>query len=60
LARCPECGKPLVKRTVKGRYECENESCPVIYVCYPDVPSSRVVVYDATKRENIGKTVLSS
>ena len=51
MAKCQECGKPLVKRTRKGRYECENEGCPVIYVQYPNVPALRVVIYESSKNE---------
>jgi ribosomal protein L37AE/L43A len=50
MANCPECGKPLVKRTVKGKYQCENENCPVIYVRYPNVPALRVVVYESSAK----------
>ena len=50
MANCPECGKPLVKRTVKGKYQCENKNCPVIYVRYPNVPALRVVVYESSAK----------
>ena len=50
MAKCPECGKPLVKRTVKSRYQCENEDCSVIYVQYPNVPALRVVIHESPKK----------
>lgn len=50
MAKCPECGKPLVKRTRKGKYNCENEQCSVIYVRYPNVPALRAVVYEASRK----------
>lgn len=50
MAKCPECGKPLVKRTRKGKYNCENEKCSVIYVRYPNVPALRVVVHESSKK----------
>jgi len=52
MAKCPECGKPLVKRTRKGRYHCENEDCAVIYVRYPNVPALRVVVFESSKEKS--------
>jgi len=44
LVSCPDCGEPLVKESNKGKYNCENESCPVIYVEHPFKPGIRRVV----------------
>ena len=30
--RCPDCGKPLVKEVMGGKYHCRNPVCPVIWV----------------------------
>ena len=35
---CLGCGKPLKKRLSIGRYYCENESCNVVFVKYPNKP----------------------
>ena len=34
---CPDCGFPLVKRSVNGRYFCDNPDpeCPMIYGVAP-------------------------
>jgi hypothetical protein len=57
MARCPECGEPLAKKTTKSKYICENDSCPVIYVRYPNVPALRVVVYESSKKQVKSQTV---
>jgi len=60
MVNCSKCGKPLVKRSSKGRYYCENESCPVIFVQRPYTLAIRRIVYKPSASENtirkIGKT----
>jgi ribosomal protein L37AE/L43A len=36
---CPGCEKPLIKKTKKGKYYCENERCQVIFVKRPYNPN---------------------
>ena len=47
---CPECGKPLRKKTHKSRYFCENSTCSVVFVRHPDNQSMMEIVYRAGAR----------
>jgi hypothetical protein len=49
---CPGCGKPLTKKSSKGRYYCENDCCPVIYVQRPYNFAIRKIVYKPSASEN--------
>jgi ribosomal protein L37AE/L43A len=51
IVKCPGCGKPLAKRSSKGRYYCENESCPVIFVQRPHNPAIRKIIYKPSASE---------
>jgi len=51
MVDCPGCGKPLVKRSSKGRHYCETESCPVIFVLRPHNPAIRRIVYKPSASE---------
>jgi len=52
---CPGCGKPLTKRT-KGRYYCENESCNVVLVKYPNNPDNTEIFFKpSTSKKTIMK-----
>jgi ribosomal protein L37AE/L43A len=51
MANCPGCGKPLVKRSSKGRYYCETEGCPVIFVQRPHNIAIRRIVYKPSTSE---------
>jgi hypothetical protein len=48
----PGCGKPLVKRSSKGRYYCENDGCPVIFVQRPHNVAIRRIIYKPSASEN--------
>jgi ribosomal protein L37AE/L43A len=52
MVNCPGCGKPLVKRSSKGRYYCENDGCPVIFVRYPHNLAIRSIVYKPSASED--------
>jgi ssDNA-binding Zn-finger/Zn-ribbon topoisomerase 1 len=45
---CPECGKPL--RKSKSKYGCENSACSVIFVRYPNKPSTMEIKYKTSVR----------
>jgi NAD-dependent DNA ligase len=45
MVNCPECGKPLKKKTRKSRYLCENSACPAIFVRNPDRRSIMEITY---------------
>ena len=30
--RCPDCGRPLSKEVMGGKYHCDSPVCPVIWV----------------------------
>ena len=49
--KCPGCGKPLVKRSSKGTYNCETESCPIIFVQRPFNATIRRIVYKSSATE---------
>jgi len=51
MVNCPGCGKPLARRSSKGRYYCENESCPVIFVQRPHNLAIRKIVYKPSASE---------
>mgnify|MGYP007084717874 FL=1 len=51
MVECPGCGNPLAKRSSKGRYYCDNESCPVIFVQRPDNLAIRRIVYKPSASE---------
>jgi hypothetical protein len=40
---CPDCGKPL-KKGEHAKHFCENDSCLVIYVRFPDKESIMEIV----------------
>jgi hypothetical protein len=50
MVNCPECGKPLVKQNTGNKYNCENESCNVIYVKYPFNIAIRTVVHSSLRK----------
>jgi hypothetical protein len=49
---CPHCGKPLTKESGKNKYCCENERCPVVFVCSPTNPFKRKVVFESSVMES--------
>ena len=51
LVKCPGCGKLLAKKSKKGRYYCETESCPVIFVQRPHILDIRKIFYKPTVSE---------
>jgi hypothetical protein len=51
MADCPGCGKPLAKKSTKGRYYCETESCPVIFIQRPNNPAIRKIIYKPSVSE---------
>jgi len=56
IAYCPGCGKPLAKRTGKGKYYCENEGCQVIFVKYPYNPEIAEIFFKpSTSKKTIRK-----
>jgi len=52
MVNCPGCGKLLVKRSLKVRYCCENDGCPVIFVRHPDNLALREIIYEPSANEN--------
>jgi len=56
MVNCPGCGNPLVKRSSRGRYYCENDGCPVLFVRYPHNLAIRSIVYEpSTSKDAIKK-----
>jgi NAD-dependent DNA ligase len=51
IVSCPGCGKPLAKKSSKGRYYCDNENCPVIFVQRPYNASIRKIFYKPSASE---------
>ena len=51
---CPVCGEYLVKGS-ESKYNCENESCPVIFVRCPSEPAKKRVAYTSFVRKEIQK-----
>ena len=49
--KCPGCGKPLVKKSSKGRYNCETENCPIIFVQRPFNAAIRRIVYKPSAKK---------
>lgn len=45
IVKCPGCGKPLAKKTTNGKYCCETESCPIIFVQRPYNFAIRKIVF---------------
>ena len=45
MVDCPGCGNPLIRRSKKGRYYCENDGCLVIFVKRPHNPAIRQIIY---------------
>jgi ribosomal protein L37AE/L43A len=43
--KCPNCRKPLVKGSSKGRYDCETENCPIIFIKFPYNSAIRQIFY---------------
>lgn len=52
MVNCPKCTEPLVKGP-KGKYVCENESCPVIFVRCPSNPYRTRIAFNALIREEM-------
>jgi ribosomal protein L37AE/L43A len=52
MVGCPGCGKPLVKKSSKGRYYCESDDCPVIFVKRPHNPAIMRIIYKPSATEN--------
>ncbi len=57
MVDCPGCGNSLVKKSRKGRYYCETESCPVIFVKRPYNPTIRKIIYKPSAREKAIKKI---
>ncbi len=55
--KCPGCGKPLAKKSSKGRYYCETESCPIIFVQRPFNAAIRKIVYKPSANEKIVRKI---
>jgi ribosomal protein L37AE/L43A len=56
IIKCPGCGKPLTKRSSKGKYYCENEGCKVIFVKYPYNPDIAEIFFKpSTSKKTIKK-----
>jgi hypothetical protein len=53
MVECPGCGRPLVKKSSKGRYYCENDGCPVIFVQRPNNLAIRRIIYKPSVSENV-------
>ena len=52
MVKCPGCGKPLEKNGSKGRYYCETDSCPIIFVQRPYNFAIRKIVYKPSAKQN--------
>jgi hypothetical protein len=57
IIKCPGCGKPLAKKSSKGRYYCETESCPIIFVQRPYNVAIRKIVYKPSASEKVVKKI---
>lgn len=58
--KCPSCGKPLVKGSSKGRYDCETEKCPIIFVKFPYNGAIRKIVYKPSATEKLVEKIEKS
>jgi hypothetical protein len=52
MVNCAGCGKLLVKRSLKARYCCENDGCPVIFGKRPNNLAIRRIIYKPSASEN--------